>query len=440
MIVKALAELRASERAQLLQRAGGAGDELPRQAARAIVDRVRRQGDTAIRAITLDLDKVQIDDLEVPPAALRAAWNALTKAQQEALLEAMANLARYHEAQRPQALKVQVRPGVVVGREPRALRSVGLYAPGGRVAYPSSVLMAAIPARVAGVGERVLCSPPGPNGEPASAVLAAAHLAGVERVFRIGGAQAIAALALGTDSVPRVDKVVGPGNAYVQAAKSLLQAEVGTDAPAGPSEALIIADGAASVELIARELLCQAEHGPDSASIALVPTRSMAAKVEAQAQALLASEPRSSAIRASLDSRGAVLVASPKEALAFSEEYAPEHLLLLLKDAERWLPRIRSAGSVFLGPWSAVALGDYCSGSNHVLPTAGAARWSSGLQVEDFVRWVTWQRVSQQGMQRIGPAAVELARLEGLEAHARSVEARLTPKSAARGKGRRRKP
>jgi histidinol dehydrogenase len=292
--------------------------------------------------------------------------------------------------------------------------------------------MAAVPARVAGVQERILCSPPGPRGDPAEAVLAAAHVAGVERVFRIGGAQAIAAMALGTESVPQVDKVVGPGNAYVQAAKALLQAEVGTDTPAGPSEALIIADATASVDLIARELICQAEHGPDSASIALVPSPAMADRVAKRVEALLGSEPRAATIRASLESRGAVLVASPRDALAFSEAYAPEHLLLLVKDAAAWLPRIRTAGSVFLGPWSAVALGDYCSGSNHVLPTAGAARWSSGLQVEDFVRWVTWQRVTEHGVRRIGPAAVELARLEGLEAHARSVEARLEPKPRRR--------
>jgi histidinol dehydrogenase len=261
---------------------------------------------------------------------------------------------------------------------------------------------------------------------PAASVLAAAHLAKVERVFRVGGAQAIAAMALGTESVPRVDKVVGPGNAYVQAAKLLLHGEVGIDLPAGPSEALIIADAKASPDLLARELLCQAEHGPDSASIALVTSADLAHKAGARVEELLRDEPRAATIRTSLDKRGAILVVqSLEEALAFSAAYAPEHLLLLVERAERWLPKVRNAGAVFLGAHSAVALGDYCSGSNHVLPTGGAGRWASGLQVEDFVRWTTWQRVTAKGVKTIGPTAVRLARLEGLEAHARSVEARL---------------
>lgn len=426
MLLKALRDLTAEERARLQGRAGGAGDDAPKEAARAIIARVRAEGDGALRALTKEFDGADLQDLVVPKATLRSAWRGLTPAQRVALGEAMANIARFHEAQRPRPLKVRVRPGVVVGREPRPLARVGLYAPGGRAAYPSSVLMAAVPARIAGVRERVLCSPPGKDGEPAASVLAAAHLAGIERVVRVGGAQAIAALALGTESVPRVDKVVGPGNAYVQAAKMLLQGEVGMDTPAGPSEALIIADGKASAELIARELLCQSEHGPDSASIALVTSPSLGRRAAERVEALLKDEPRAASIRASLDSRGAILVVrNVAEALTYSEAYAPEHLLLLVDKPEGWLPRIAHAGSVFLGANSAVALGDYCSGSNHVLPTAGAARWSSGLQVEDFLRFVTWQRVDAKGVRAIGPAAVELARLEGLEAHARSVEARL---------------
>lgn len=425
-MLKALAELSPDERARLRARAGGSLDEAPRKAAEAIIERVRGGGDAALRALTRELDGVDVAELQVPGAATRAAWRSLGAEQRGALHEAMRNIARYHARQRPKAMRVQVQPGVVVGREPRSLARVGLYAPGGRAAYPSSVLMAAVPAKVAGVAERVLCSPPGQDGEVAAPVLAACHLAGVERVFRVGGAQAIAAMALGTESVPRVDKVVGPGNAYVQAAKLLLQGSVGIDAPAGPSEALIVADGKASPELLARELLCQAEHGPDSASVALVTSRALAGATAARLEELLAREPRAATIREALDQRGAILVArSVAEALAFSEAYAPEHLVLMVAEPERWLKRVRNAGSVFLGPWSAVALGDYCTGSNHVLPTAGAARWSSGLQVEDFVRWVTWQRVSELGARRIGPAAVTLARLEGLEAHARSVEARL---------------
>jgi histidinol dehydrogenase len=427
MIVKALRDLTPQEHARLLGRAGGSGDEGPREAARAIVERVRREGDEALRALTKQFDGVDLQALEVPKPALAKAWRGLTAAQRGALQEAARNIAAFHRAQRPKPLRVEVRPGVVVGREPRPLTRVGLYAPGGRAAYPSSVLMAAIPAQVAGVGERVLCSPPGPDGAPASSVLAAAHLAKVERVFALGGAQAIAAMALGTPTVPKVAKIVGPGNAYVQAAKALLAQDCGMDTPAGPSEAVIVADAQADPDLVARELLCQSEHGPDSASIAIVPTRRMADLVAQRVEAFLEQEPRAATIRASLEQRGAILVGSVAQGVAFSEAYAPEHLLLLTRDAKRWLPRIAKAGSVFLGAPSAIALGDYCSGSNHVLPTAGAAAWSSGLQVEDFVRYLTWQEVSPKGAATIGPAAITMARLEGLEAHARSVEARLAP-------------
>lgn len=430
MLVKALAALTEAERARLFDRAGGGDDEKPREAARAIVARVRAGGDEALRALTRELDGADVRELEVPRAALAAAWRSLTAEQRRAMQEAARNIGRFHRAQKPRALRVQVRPGVTVGREPRAVARVGLYAPGGRAAYPSSVLMAAVPAQVAGVKERVLCSPPGRDGEPGRAVLAAAHLAKVERVFRLGGAQAVAAMALGTASVPRCDKIVGPGNAYVQAAKMLLATECGMDTPAGPSEAIVIADRTADPDLVARELLCQSEHGPDSASIALVADARVAREAAARVEALLPAEPRAESIRASLAGRGAILTTrTVQEALAFSEAYAPEHLLLLVKDPARWLPRVRRAGSVFLGAPSAVALGDYCSGSNHVLPTAGAARWSSGLQVEDFVRYVTWQQATEAGVRRIGPAAVTMARLEGLEAHARSVEARLGPKA-----------
>jgi histidinol dehydrogenase len=441
VIRKRLAELTAHERARLLGHGLLAPAGEPMQAARAIVERVASEGDAALRSYTKQFDRADVGELEVPAAQRRRAWRALTAPQRRALADAAESLARYHAAQRPRALRVQVRPGVVVGRVPRALQRVGLYAPGGRAAYPSSVLMMAVPARVAGVEERVLCSPPGMDGEPAQAVLAAAHLAEVERVFRVGGAQSIAAMALGTASVPRVDKVVGPGNAYVQAAKLLLQGRVGTDTPAGPSESLIVADAEAEPRMIARELLCQAEHGPDSCSIAVVISEALAQAAAEEVEELLPQEPRAAVIRQALDARGAILTAATlEEALAFSEEVAPEHLLLLVRKPERWLPRVRHAGSVFLGRDSAVALGDYSSGSNHVLPTGGAARWSSGLQVEDFVRWVTWQKVDAGGMEAIGPTAVELARLEGLEAHARSVEARLAAGRARgpRAPGRRR--
>ncbi|MCA1812743.1 MAG: histidinol dehydrogenase [Halobacteriales archaeon] len=425
MIRKHVRDLTPDERARLLGQ-GLLLDEGPREAARRIIARVQTQGDAALRALAKELDGADVRELEVPRPAMQAAWRGLTAEQRRALTDAARNITTFHRAQVPKPLRVRIAAGVTAGRTPVPLTRAGIYAPGGRAAYPSSVLMAALPAKVAGVRERVLCSPPGKDGEVARSVLAACWLAKVERVFRVGGAQAIAAMALGTGSVPRVDKVVGPGNAYVAAAKLLLQGHVGIDTPAGPSEALIIADAKASPTLVARELLCQSEHGPDSCSIAICTSASLAEQAAKEIERLLPEEPRRDSIAKSLAARGAILVAdSVPEALAFSEACAPEHLLLMVQRPERWLPKVRHAGSVFLGASSAISFGDYCTGTNHVLPTGGAARWSSGLQVEDFVRWVPWQEVSATGARRLAPTAATLARLEGLEAHARSAEARL---------------
>ncbi|MFN2316076.1 MAG: histidinol dehydrogenase, partial [Gemmatimonadales bacterium] len=298
------------------------------------------------------------------------------------------------------------------------LGRVGVYAPGGRAAYPSSVLMGAVPARVAGVGEVILCSPPGPTGEPSDVVLAAAALAGVDRVFALGGAGAITAMAYGTESVPRVDRIVGPGNAWVAEAKLQVSGAVAIDSPAGPSELLILADDSADLDILVREMLAQAEHDPAAAVVAIV----VGAGVRELASRLLAAmarEPRGTVIQAALASRGAVLAAaSLDDAIVFANDWAAEHLLVATRDNDAVLPRLRNAGTVFVGTSSSVAFGDYMTGANHVLPTGGLARCYSGLSTLDFVRWTTWQRVDRAAAARLAAPVGIFADSEGLPAHA----------------------
>ncbi|HSU92728.1 MAG TPA: histidinol dehydrogenase, partial [Gemmatimonadaceae bacterium] len=354
------------------------------------------------------------------PRDLRArALSSLDPSVRDSLEHAAANIESVHRAFLPRASELEVEPGVFVGRRPDPLDSVGVYAPGGRAAYPSSVLMGAVPARVAGVPRVVLCSPPGPNGVPSEIVLAAAELAGVGEVYAIGGAGAIAAMAYGTPSIAPVRRIVGPGNAYVAEAKLQLSGITGIDSPAGPSELLVIADASANSESIAREVLAQAEHDPRAAVVVIAHSERAAMEIGRTIQALLANEPRRAIIAESLATRGALLWSDSLErAIAFSNEYAPEHLLLALHDPNAALERIRNAGTVFLGDTSSVAFGDYMTGANHVLPTGGLARSYSGLSTIDFVRWTTYQRVSAAAASDLAPDVATLAEAEGLPAHA----------------------
>ena len=418
-----LADLDADERSRLIARASASdlSVEVTDTVARIIAD-VRARGDAALRALARQFDGVQLDALEVPARDLRRALDALDPDARRALDRAATNIAAVHGAFMPRAIETCTEPGIVVGRRPDPLQRVGIYAPGGRAVYPSSVLMAAIPARIAGVSEVILASPPRRTGRPADAVLAAAALAGVDRVFALGGAGAIAAMACGTRSVPRVDRIVGPGNAYVAAAKAALASEVGIDCVAGPSELLIIADDSVSATRIVDEMVAQAEHDPLACVIAILLDARQARGVEREL-ASLASIPRSDIVRQALSSSGACLVADGiDEAIAFANEYAPEHLLLALRtsDADAALTRIRRAGTVFIGPASSVAFGDYMTGANHVLPTGGSARWSSGLSSLDFVRWTTWQRVDQAAAAALASDVAWLAQFEDLPNHARA--------------------
>jgi histidinol dehydrogenase len=337
---------------------------------------------------------------------------------------AAANIERVHHAFVPAVQEVESEPGILVGRRPDPLSRVGVYAPGGRAAYPSSVLMGVIPARVAGVPEIVVCSPPGRDGRPSDVVLAAAAIGGATRVFALGGAGAVAAMAHGTESVPRVDRIVGPGNAYVAEAKLQVSSVVAIDSPAGPSELLVLADASADPRQVAREMLAQAEHDPMAAVVAVATSQSVACAITDAVIELLAAQPRATICAAALAGQGAVLFTdSVDDAVIFANAYAAEHVLLALTDAEPVLAELRNAGTVFVGTSASVAFGDYMTGANHVLPTGGLARSYSGLSTLDFVRWTTYQRVSPEAAARLAADVGIFADAEGLPGHAAAARA-----------------
>ena len=411
-------------RRRLVERGVPDGDLLLRERVAAIVRRVRDEGDDALRALARELDGVELEALEVPRRAWTRALDALDPALRRAMVRSAENIARAHRAFLPVAQEIETEPGIVVGRRPDPLGRVGVYAPGGRAAYPSSVLMGAVPARVAGVGEVVLCSPPQRDGSPAGVVLAAAALAEADRVFALGGAGAIAAMAFGTASVPRVDRIVGPGNAYVAEAKLQVSGRVAIDSPAGPSELLAIVDSRADPRLVARELVAQAEHDPDAFALAIAIGDECAAAIERELVLAIESAARREIVVAALATRGGVLAAPDlASAIALANEIAAEHVLIVLGDADRALAALRGAGTVFVGASSSVAFGDYMTGANHVLPTGGLARCYSGLSTLDFVRWTTYQRVTTDAAARLASDVGVFADAEGLPGHAAAARA-----------------
>ena len=396
-----------------------------------IIADVRARGDAALLELTARYDRLQVSrvaELEVGADAMRAAFEAITPAQRHALEAAAERVRDFHQRQLDASSRSwQYRDphGSLLGQKVTPLDRVGIYVPGGKAAYPSSVLMNAIPAQVAGVGEIVMVVPT-PGGERNALVLAAAHVAGVHRLFTIGGAQAVAALAYGTASVPRVDKITGPGNAYVAAAKRRVFGQVGIDMIAGPSEILVLADGSTSPDWVAMDLFSQAEHDELAQSILLCPDADYIAAVLEAIERLLPAMPRRDVIRASLEGRGALIhTRSMEEACAISNRIAPEHLEVSASEPGRWEPLLKHAGAIFLGAFTSESLGDYCAGPNHVLPTAGTARFSSPLGVYDFVKRSSLIEVSESGAQVLGPIAAELAHGEGLQAHAKAAEMRL---------------
>jgi len=400
----------------------------PTGVAREVIASVRHLGDEALHRLTRRFDAVELDALSVAPREFARARRVLEPGQIAALERALANVHAFHAAQMPQPLALDIEPGVRCEQLLRPLSAVGLYIPAGSAPLPSAVIMLAVPARIAACPTRVLCTPPQRDGGAHPAVLVAAELCGIDTVFKVGGAQAIAALAYGTQSIPRVDKIFGPGNAWVTAAKQLVANDplgAACDPPAGPSEVLVIADATARADFVAADLLAQAEHDPQAQALLVTDSRELAVRV---AQALASALPglmRRPILEQSLAACRCILVPELDTALAVANEYAPEHLLLQVREPRHWLTRVRNAGAVFLGSWSPEPLGDYCTGANHVLPTGGYARALSGLSVRDFLKTITVQELSPAGLSALGPTAVTLALLEGLDAHAQAVTRRL---------------
>ena len=394
---------------------------------------VQKRGDAAVLDYTQRFDGLQAPDvkaLEITQAELKAALDSLPVVQREALQAAAARVRQYHEAQKKasgESWSYRDEDGTLLGQKVTPLDRVGIYVPGGKAAYPSSVLMNAIPAHVAGVQEIIMVVPT-PAGVRNPLVLAAACVAGVTRAFTVGGAQAVAALAYGTATIPKVDKITGPGNAYVASAKKRVFGTVGIDMIAGPSEILVLADGSTPAEWVAMDLFSQAEHDELAQSILLCPDAAYIAEVQAAIDRLLPTMPRRKIIAKSLNDRGAlILTRSMEEACAISNRIAPEHLEVSSSEPHRWEPLLRHAGAIFLGAFTSESLGDYCAGPNHVLPTSGTARFSSPLGVYDFQKRSSLIEVSEAGAQPLGRIAAELAYGEGLQAHARAAELRLNP-------------
>jgi histidinol dehydrogenase len=421
-------KLSRAERAAALMRPALGDDTTLSSRVAAIVAKVRADGDAALRELTAELDRVELDALEVGPEEFAAAEAALTAEQRSAIHAAAANIDTFHRPQLPQPFAVDTAPGVRCERVVRPIESVGLYVPAGSAPLPSTALMLGIPARIAGCKTRVLCSPVQASGHVDAAVLYAARVAGVHRVFKLGGAQAIAAMAYGTKSVPKVDKIFGPGNTWVTEAKAQVDrdpAGAARDYPAGPSEVLVIADESANAAFVAADLLSQAEHGPDSQVLLLTTSAKLGRAVIAAVTKQKARLKRANLVEAALKSSSVIIVDKLDTAFKISNRYAPEHLILQIEQPRAWLDAVTAAGSVFLGPWTPESVGDYCSGTNHVLPTYGFARRYSSLGVADFVRSMTVQELTLEGLRAIGPVATTLAGLEGLDAHAWAVDERL---------------
>jgi histidinol dehydrogenase len=412
-----------------LDRSPASVDVETRQRVSEILAAVRDRGDAALLEFTERFDRVSLTaaELAVKPAEYESALRMVGQATVDSLRYAAARIERFHRACAPQSWSMKDEHGSLLGQEVRALRRVAVYVPGGRAAYPSTVLMTVVPARVAGVEEIVLVSPPGRDKSLEPAVLAAANLAGVTEAYRVGGAQAIAALAYGTETIRRVDKIVGPGNIYVALAKGQVFGDVGIDMIAGPSEVVVVADDSADASFVAADLLAQAEHDPMARAVLLTTSRRLIDDVAAEVERQLAQLPRREIARSALDANAAlVLTSSLDEAVAMTNELAPEHLELLVDDPGALLPRVRSAGAVFLGRFTPEVVGDYVAGPNHVLPTAGTARFASALSTEDFVKRMSVIEYSAEGLGEAGPHVAELTRVEGLHGHGAAATVRLT--------------
>ena len=426
------ASLDESQRRTLLQRPAASQDVSVRETAREIIASVKTRGDKALLELTLQYDGASITELRVTDAEMAAAKNQLTDDQLAAIDLAIRNVRAFHEQQLPAPLAVETMPGVVCERISQALDSVGLYVPAGTAPLPSAAIMLVVPAMIAACPKIILCTPPRPDGTADPAVLVAAARAGVTEVYKVGGAQAIAAMAYGTESVPKVRKIFGPGNAWVTGAKTIVSTDpqgAAIDMPAGPSEVLVIGDQSASAEFVAADLLSQAEHGVDSQVVFVTTDQPLADKVQLEVDSQLDQLSRADIAAAALENSVIIIAPNLETAIDISNRYAPEHLILQIENPRDAVSAVRNAGSVFVGPWSPESVGDYCSGTNHVLPTYGYAATYSGLGVDQFMRQMTVQELSREGLQNLGAAVISLAGLEGLDAHAAAVSRRLARES-----------
>ena len=414
-----------SEWAALTERCTRREEEITRQVA-SILDEVRTGGDRALRDITRRIEGRDCETFEVSADVRRTAAALIPEALKEALDTAKANIEAFHRAQLPPEVSVEPMPGVRCVQRALPIRRVGLYIPGGKAPLFSTVLMLAVPARVAGCPEVVLCTPARPDGTIAPEILYAADLCGVDRVYAVGGAQAVAALAYGTESIPRVDKIFGPGNRYVTKAKQLVGAnDVAVDLPAGPSEVLVLADDEASPDFAAADLLSQAEHGGDSQAVLVCASERFARDTRRAVEEQLQQLQRGDTIREALRQSRIVVLDSREKMIAFANAYAPEHLIVSMRDAWEAAAQITAAGSVFIGPWSPESAGDYASGTNHTLPTGGWARAYSGVNTDSFLRKITYQELSRKGLATLSPTVIAMAEAEGLGAHAAAVRVRM---------------
>lgn len=391
-----------------------------------ILNNVKNNGDEALKSYTEKFDGVLIDDLKVNNAEIKEAYDNLDDRLLIALKQAAANIEKFHKKQIPKDWQMEVNPGITAGQIVRPINITGCYIPGGRAAYPSSILMTVIPAKIAGVEKVVCVTPPQKDGKILDAILVAADIAGADEIYKIGGAQAIGALAYGTESVPKVEKIVGPGNIFVTAAKKLVYGQVDIEFPAGPSEVLILADESAEPEFLATDILAQAEHDPNASCFLVTDSQDLAEKTNESVLKLTKTAPRHEIIEESLSKSGKIIITDTfDEAIYVTNEYAPEHLIISTKNDDKTLNNIKNAGSIFLGSYSPVAAGDYGSGTNHVLPTGGGAKMYSGLSTESFIKKPTVQRITKEGLAELAKTSVPIAEYEGFFAHSNSFKRRL---------------
>ena len=391
-----------------------------------ILNNVRENGDEAIKSYTEKFDGVLIDDLKVSDEEIKEAYDTLDDSLLTALKNAALNIEKFHKKQIPSEWNIEVNPGITAGQIVRPINSAGCYIPGGRAAYPSSILMTVIPAKIAGVEKVVCVTPPQNDGKILDAILVAADIAGADEIYKVGGAQAIGALAFGTESIPSVEKIVGPGNIFVTAAKKLVYGQVDIEFPAGPSEVLILADDTAIPKYIATDILAQAEHDPNASCFLVTDSEKLANETDKIVKQLTEVAPRREIIVESLSKSGKIIITDTfEEAIHVTNEYAPEHLIISTQDDDETLSNIKNAGSIFLGAYSPVAAGDYGSGTNHVLPTGGGAKMYSGLSTEAFIKKPTVQRITKDGLKELAKTSIPIAEYEGFFAHANSFKTRL---------------